>query len=1014
MVNHNEDMAPSPRQPLNGQGVLRIPGSRLIQTLTTGNVPGHSESDLRIKLGTINVATMRGKEEELVEVMKMRNLSVLALSETRMRGRGDRTIHENYRLLHSGEEDGKYGVGFLVSECLAPYVEQVNNVNERIICIDMKLDVGVSLMQVYAPQQGRPVIEKEQFYRLVQEAMDLMKYQSNIILCGDWNGHVGQGREGYERNIGAHSIGERNVEGQRLLDFVAANNIAVMNTYYQHRESHKWTWYRYNHQREEYTQRSMIDLFLTNNKGLFLDVKAVPSVSLDADHRLVIARVRIKKPKAKRRTGMKRYKLTKLKEPEKKQRLKEMIQSKSEEATEEDSLEVLWMKFKTNITETADEVLGQKKPYQGKKKMTPWWSAEVKEAVKVKMKKFRKWMKTRTAEDRLEYTMARNVAERVKKEAKEACWRQIGEDLENDLQGTKKLLYSLARGYRGGKGEGTYAIKDKQGNLLTQTDEIGERWKEYFYELLNAEQDPELTEEYNSGNIGAEELAENNREEAQITTDEVKDAIAKMKNRKSPGDDELPVEILRAGGECVIKQLHKMYNTAYITERIPSDWQKGVISPIYKKGEKTSCDNHRGITLLSHAGKIYSRILENRLRDCVENVLDDSQFGFRPGRGTTDATFIVKLLLEKSWEWGIDKYVLFIDLEKAFDRVDRGSLWQILQDPHYNIPTKLVRVIKSMYTQSTNKVMTQDIESDWFEIKSGVRQGDVLSPLLFVIFMDKCLRDIRTEHCREETVMYADDVVAIADSAVDIQDVASRWWNGMKANGMKINTKKGKTEYVVVSRTPELYDIYMEHNKINQTENYCHLGVNVGTENLQETEIGNRISKYNANVVMMYPILKDKHVPKECKIIVYKSILKPILLYGSEIWSLTTKTESRLQAAEMRVLRLIKGVTRRDKIRNTQIRQELNVLPLLEDIERNKLRWYGHVKRMGEEKKPRKYLEWRPQGKRPVGRPRKRWIEGVSSALERRGTSLAEVEESRRYENRGEWRSLLRGSPADR
>ena len=755
---------------------------------------------------------------------------------------------------------------------------------------------------------------------------------------------------------------------------------------------------------------SMIDLFLTNNKALFLDVKTIPSVSMDADHRLVIAKVRIKKPKITRKIGIKRYNLAKLNETEHVEKMRKAIEEKYQQNDEDDiDAELLWNKFKEKITEAADEVLGEKKPYQGKKKMTPWWSEEVREAVKLKMRTFRIWMKTRSVVDRLHYVEARNGAERVKRKAKQDCWNQIGIDLEEDLNGTKKLLYSLAKRYRGKKNEGAYAIKDKSGNLLTQLEDIGKRWREYFSELLNLDSDLEGAGEAVLRNldiiVGPENL---------ITLEEVKNAVKTMKKGKSPGGDGLPVEIIRAGGECVLNKLLNIFNTAYITENVPSDWQKGVISPLFKRGEKTSCHNYRGITLLSHVGKIYTRILEKRLRACVEGILNDSQYGFRPGRGTTDAVFVVKMILEKSWEWGADKYALFIDLEKAFDRVDRENLWQVLRDPHYNIPTKLLRVIKSIYAESKSKVTTQGIESDWFDIKSGVRQGDVLSPLLFIIFMDKCLRDIRTGINNEETVMYADDVVVFADTVDDIRNVANRWSLGMKANGMKVNTKKGKTEFLVVSRSPQQHDIYMDQNKINQTENYCHLGVNVGESNVQEVEINNRIAKYNSNIGMLYPLLKDKNIPRECKVIVYKSILKPILLYGSENWSLTTKTESKLQAAEMRMLRLIKGVTRRDRIRNVNIREEFQIRPLLEEIESNKLRWFGHVKRMDTEKKPRKFLEWRPTGKRPTGRPRRRWIEGVEAALKRRGTSLKEIEENKIYERREDWRCLVKSSLADR
>jgi len=192
--------------------------------------------------------------------------------------------------------------------------------------------------------------------------------------------------------------------------------------------------------------------------------------------------------------------------------------------------------------------------------------------------------------------------------------------------------------------------------------------------------------------------------------------------------------------------------------------------------------------------------------------------------------------------------------------------------------------------------------------------------LLFIIFMDRCIRDVTIGQNGEETVMYADDVVVVANSLTNIQEVASRWWRGMSQNGMKINTRKGKTEIVHISRHTMQCEVYMGGNKLNQVENYKHLGVNVGERNLQEVEINNRIAKYNSNVGLMYPLSKDKNIPQDYKVTIYLTILKPILLYGSEVWSLTAKTESILQAAEMRVLRAIKGITRRDRVRNTTIR----------------------------------------------------------------------------------------------
>ena len=102
---------------------------------------------------------------------------------------------------------------------------------------------------------------------------------------------------------------------------------------------------------------------------------------------------------------------------------------------------------------------------------------------------------------------------------------------------------------------------------------------------------------------------------------------------------------------------------------------------------------------------------------------------------------VMKMMMEKSWEWGRDKFALFIDMEKAFDRVPRKLLWKIMSEPPYSVPKKLIRVIKSIYRNSVSEVRKGDIETDWFEIGESVSQGDGLSPLLFIIFLDKCIRD---------------------------------------------------------------------------------------------------------------------------------------------------------------------------------------------------------------------------------------------------------------------------------
>ena len=714
MANTTETTAPSPRQPLNGQGVLRISGAM------------NSKSRSTSRIAILNISTMRGKEEEVVDIMRSRRLAIVGLSETRMKDSGERILHENYKLIYSGKEDGRHGVGVVLAPELAPYVEKVDCISERIISLSIKTKtVAFSLIQVYAPQRGRPSQEKDQFYRDLQDATDTARYKEKLIVCGDFNGHIGSERDHVETVVGAFGLGDRNEEGGRVIDYGQLNRLAIMNTFYKHRESHKWTYYGWNSEAQQYVSKSMIDLFLTSDKKMFRNVRAVPSLSMDSTHRMVVATLTWKTEKLPKKKGKRRFNLEKLRDPETANTMRQVINNKILEAGNRG-----WKTYKDVVSSAAADAIGFKKTYQGRKKTTPWWTEAVKSAVGEKMRLFRKWMKRRRPEDRLEYEVARNRAEKVKQEEKDRVWEKIGEDLRNDHSGTKKLLYSMTKNYRSTAKEQTGAIKDQNGQLLVQPDDITNRWKEYFDGLLNVRGSQESDANVDLAS-SPDEVSED------ITEAEISAAIARMKRGRATGDDELPVEIVKEAGDEAQKLLLNIMQDAYRHETVPPDWQRGVINPIFKKGDKALCGNYRGITLLSHCGKLFSSIIENRVRTLVEGSLGEWQYGFRPGRSTSDLVFVMKMIMEKSWEWGRDKFALFIDMEKAFDCVPRNLLWKIMAEPPYYIPKKLVRVIKSMYTGSMSKVRKGDFETDWFNIETEVRQGDGLSPLLFVIFMDK-------------------------------------------------------------------------------------------------------------------------------------------------------------------------------------------------------------------------------------------------------------------------------------
>jgi hypothetical protein len=362
------------------------------------------------------------------------------------------------------------------------------------------------------------------------------------------------------------------------------------------------------------------------------------------------------------------------------------------------------------------------------------------------------------------------------------------------------------------------------------------------------------------------------------------------------------------------------------------------------------------------------------------------------------------MICEKSWEFNNTTYLAFVDLEKAFDRVPRSILWNILRGREYQVPRKLITAIESTYVDSICKVKTQTGNSDWFRITTGVKQGSVLSPILFITFMDYCGK-MAQRRVNGEIFGYADDLALFADTEEILQDMIGAWNDILNAVGMKINTDK--TEVMVMGKMQENLNVRVGGRALKQSDHFKYLGVCFGSENSASRELDVRRGKFNSSLISLFPLMKDRNVPRKVKTIIYTSILRPILVYGYESWALSTRDKSKIQSCEMRVLRVIMGVTRRDRRRNEDIREELGVENILKFIERGQLRWFGHVKRMDEDRYPRRFYEWRPMGRRGVGRPRIRWKDNIRMAIEGRGGDIEDVEEMRRYGDRRQWRDFV-------
>ncbi|VDP61978.1 unnamed protein product [Schistosoma curassoni] len=208
------------------------------------------------------------------------------------------------------------------------------------------------------------------------------------------------------------------------------------------------------------------------------------------------------------------------------------------------------------------------------------------------------------------------------------------------------------------------------------------------------------------------------------TTGEIRMAIRQMKSKKAAGPDNIPAGAVKSDIKVTTNMLCLLSKKIWEEEQMPMHWKEGHLIKISKKRDLCKCENHSGITLLSKRGKVLNRVFLNRMKDAVDAQLRDQQAGFRRDRSCTDQIATLRIIVEQSFEWNSTLYINFIDYEKAFDSVDRRTLWKFLR--HYGVPEKIVNTIRNSYDGLQCKVvhggqLTDAFQTSTSEVKHGIQ-----------------------------------------------------------------------------------------------------------------------------------------------------------------------------------------------------------------------------------------------------------------------------------------------------
>ena len=494
---------------------------------------------------------------------------------------------------------------------------------------------------------------------------------------------------------------------------------------------------------------------------------------------------------------------------------------------------------------------------------------------------------------------------------------------------------------------------------------------------------------------------------------EVAAAILELQCRKSAGPDGIPPEIFKAGGESLIQKFTEFLCTCWEDGCLPQDLKDARIVHLYKgKGEKSCCDNYRGISLLSIAGKIIAKVVLNRLNDhLLDRIVPESQCGFRQNRGTVDMIFCARQIQEKCREQHRDLYILFVDLTKAFDTVSRPGLWNIL--PRIGIPPKMVKMIRCFHDGMKARLVIGS-EDEEFPVTNGVKQGCVLAPTLFSFIFSMMLlaafkesdpgiqityrtdggifnkqrlkAKTKVNKALVRDLLYADDCAIVAHSAEELQALTDSLSQATKRFGLTISIKKTEVLFQPSKRSlAPVPQIKIDGKVLNNVESFTYLGSSLSSNNSLDKEISSRIAKASASFGRLRKrVWNERGLRLDTKMAVYRAVVVTALLYGCESWTVYHRHIKLLDQFHQRCLRNIMNIRWYHKVSNVKVLNRSQMPSIEALVTKAQLRWSGHFVRMNESRLPKKlFYSELSEGHRSKGRPMLRYKDTLKKSLQK-------------------------------
>ena len=953
------------------------------------------------RVSFLNTHTLNGigRPELLVQRLEQQGISVCGLAETHWPGNG-MAVYSGWTFYYSGLQTSsikQHGVGLAIKPGVQQSLLAFKPISERLLVANFKLHTGkkLSLIVAYAPTEDKPDSVKDRFYSDLQQQCSSVPKNHQLLLMGDFNAQLGEDVQLWQGVTGRSCVGNTTSgNGRRLLQFCAINSLTVLNTLFQHKLVHTWTWCS-----PDGVTKNQIDYIICSQRlaPSVHDCRVFRGAEFQSDHRLLVASVKLRLCRSRLQPKQPRLQLELLRDAVVQEEFMVQVQQKYDSLPQEKgACGWEWEQFRDGVSHVSAQVLSAKREPR-----KPWILEGTMKLAEDKQAAFLKWQRDKSTVSRQEYRHLVNATRKSLRADKQAWLHIKADSVETAAKcNNQRSLFHELKQLQKPERKPIAGLRNAEGVLVFSDSEKRDTFAVHFSKVLNCHRTVDATVFDDVEPYGPSLDADD-----PPSIEEITDAVKRAKNHKACGVDRIYAEQLKAGSEVLVPWLKRVFDVVWSTGQVPQDWTLAELVPLFKKQDMSIADNFRGITLLSVPGKVFAYVLLGRLQGWAEQHLLEWQCGFRSGRGCGDALFVLRGVLERAWEANVPLYICFIDLAKAYDSVDRETAWQVLE--YKGVSPKLVQMLRGLHSDTSCVVRAFDGTSEPFQIHTGFKQGCVLAPTLFNIYIDTIARQILRiieQHSGIKLVykidgqlrvsknpdlsmiirilMYADDIALLSDNAESLAVAIQKVDQIMKQWGMLLGVKKCKV--LVVSKSDDVPQpvIVLDGEQLEVVKKFQYLGSMFTHDNNLDTEISHRISR----AAMAFASLRgtlwgDRRISLHTKVRIFNAVVMSSLLYGSESWAVVNSHVHRLEVFQMQCLRVLCGISRRLHMPNDVILERCDQPLVAAKLREHRLRWLGHVGRMEDERVPKCVLFGKIMGKRSRGRPRVTLADVVTNDL---------------------------------